>query len=133
MVESRGGRIRYRSDSDLFRGVSAQLDDLAGAEVNLDDVKQLEGVLDAWPVHLATVPEVEIQGQAAGRHHPEERRRRGLQSHRKHDETAWTHVLTQVDKLRREGFAGTGVKIAVVDTGVGPLPCRDTYCLPDLC
>ncbi len=32
---------------------------------------------------------------------------------------AWSHKMVQADQLRQEGLTGDGVKIAVVDTGVG--------------
>ncbi|KAM3454105.1 hypothetical protein NHJ6243_008967 [Beauveria neobassiana] len=30
----------------------------------------------------------------------------------------WNHVMTQVDKLHAAGFTGSGIKIAIIDTGV---------------
>ncbi|KZZ88972.1 subtilisin-like serine protease PR1C [Moelleriella libera RCEF 2490] len=35
----------------------------------------------------------------------------------------WNHVMTQIEKLHGKGFTGSGVKIAIIDTG-----CRSDVC-----
>lgn len=53
--------------------------------------------------------------------HADLRRRQGVDE----KDVFSTHVQTQIDLLRAEGITGKGIKIAVIDTGVGhfPLPC----------
>lgn len=36
-----------------------------------------------------------------------------------------THVMTQVDKLRDQGFVGKGIKVAIIDSGVSVRPLAE--------
>ncbi|TQV92777.1 subtilisin [Cordyceps javanica] len=43
---------------------------------------------------------------------------RGYKARDTVDKAPWTHIMTQVDKLHKEGYTGKGIKIGIVDTGV---------------
>lgn len=103
-VRDQGGEIRRQFNSKVFYGISVQLYNTTMTE---HEMEQMPGVSRVWPVEVTTQP-VELQTVQQ----PENQRR---------DNSApWNHIMTQVDKLHAAGFTGTGIRIAVVDTGVSP-------------
>lgn len=80
-----------------------------------ESIAKLPVVKRMWPVrvHKNAKPHVEWQG-TPGQDYILSNEKRHAQS----DDFA-PHVMTQVDKLRQEGYTGHGIKIAVVDSGVG--------------
>ena len=44
--------------------------------------------------------------------------REHIQKRAADDPTLSTHAMTGVDKLHEEGYTGSGIKVAVIDTGV---------------
>ncbi|KAI9047550.1 hypothetical protein LZ554_008266 [Drepanopeziza brunnea f. sp. 'monogermtubi'] len=92
----------------LFKGVSFRTSTYDNS--TSDSIAALPGVLKIWPVkHFAApAPIVEWTG-------------RGLPLNKRADDvnSAYSpHIMSQVDRLHNEGIYGTGLKIAVIDTGV---------------
>lgn len=108
-----------RFESDIFYGFTARLKkSTAGARAR---VENMQGVKNVWPVEVLSVGEEagETSKQPDAQPEAQPRRRRGLGRRDGDVAGRWHHALTQVDKLHAEGFLGNGIKIAVVDTGVG--------------
>ncbi|CAG9951394.1 unnamed protein product, partial [Clonostachys rosea f. rosea IK726] len=120
------GITRMKLNYTLFQGASIQLHNLADAKRIANDLAKLPVVKGMWPVKMrqSAKPQVEWQG-TVGQSYTLYNEKRG----RKSDEFP-PHVMTQVDKLRDEGYTGQGIKIAVVDsddyTGINdPTPDDD--------
>jgi subtilisin family serine protease len=104
---------RMTMDYQLFHGVSIHFKDVANAEEKAAKVNALPAVKAIYPVKTYSIPKPEVVWTAAkGRDYIDLRRRQ------EGNDTFSTHVMTQVDKLRGEGFTGKGIKIAVIDSGV---------------
>ncbi|CAI6091527.1 hypothetical protein V2G26_007363 [Clonostachys chloroleuca] len=108
------GITRMKLNYTLFQGASIQLHNLADAKRIANDLANLPVVKGMWPVKMrqSAKPHVEWQG-TVGQSYTLYNEKRG----RKSDEFP-PHVMTQVDKLRGEGYTGQGIKIAVVDSGI---------------
>ncbi|OAA36110.1 subtilisin-like serine protease PR1C [Beauveria brongniartii RCEF 3172] len=120
-IQQQDGQVRRKFDSKLFYGISIQLANATG--VTSADIRKINGVKDIWPVNLLRdtaedMPGKQPEQQQSG--HQQARRRRGPESRAAGEglQSPWHHVLTQVDKLHAEGVSGSGIKIAIVDTGV---------------
>ncbi|RYP63693.1 hypothetical protein DL771_009149 [Monosporascus sp. 5C6A] len=98
----------------LFKGCSFQLKNTSGVEVAAQIISEMPKIRKMWPVRIREIPKDELvwAGNAEA----------ARSSLRKREEpgngTYAPHVMTQVDKLRAEGFTGAGIRIGVVDTGV---------------
>ncbi|KAL7936147.1 peptidase S8/S53 domain-containing protein [Trichoderma chlorosporum] len=105
----------------LFKGASIQLD-----AIDLDPhststkIASLTSVKNVWPVQL-------FQHLEAGKAVSKKRHFDGLDNLSQHWSRASTandtdsyapHVLTQVDKLHKDGYTGKGIRIGIVDSGV---------------
>lgn len=104
----------------LFKGVSVQLNDHARSEEIAARMASAGGVRKHWPLELFQLSRPEVEW--AGAPMSDKSFDASLKSRRTTNES--THVMTQVDRLREEGFTGSGIKVAVIDTGV-----RDTRLL----
>ncbi|KAF5026336.1 hypothetical protein F66182_1544 [Fusarium sp. NRRL 66182] len=83
------------SASGGFQGVSIQVTD--SGNVTLDQLKDVPGVVDAWPVYAVTL-DVDFDTTKAA--------------------PAWNpHVVTRVEELHKRGVKGKGQRICVVDSG----------------
>lgn len=123
-VEASGGVLHYLYESDVFHGVSFQLPKSATAEERSALVAQFKGIKASWPVQDITLvpediakdqPEDKLQALKGGE---EKRAPLGRRADDDGVETPWNHLMTHVDKLHEEGYLGSGIKIAVIDTGV---------------
>ncbi|KID95106.1 subtilisin-like serine protease PR1C, partial [Metarhizium majus ARSEF 297] len=105
-VEASGGALRHVYNSDAFHGVSFQLPE----STTVDDRKALVAQFKAkdQPEDKLQVPKGDEEKRAPlGRRADDD----GV-------ETPWNHLMTHIDKLHEEGYLGSGIKIAVIDTGV---------------
>jgi hypothetical protein len=106
---------RVKFDYDLFKGVSVQFDDVASAEELAAKMAALPVVKNVWPVKVYGIPTPRVEWTAEpGMKAPLSKRAVNDTS-----DTFSPHVMTQVDKLRKKGITGHGIKVAVIDTGVG--------------
>lgn len=102
-------------DYKLFRGVSIQFHDLKTAEEEAGKLELLPSVKQVWPNRVYSLPKDEIvwTGRSGGADYMKNvKRQLG-------NDTFTPHVMTQVDKLRAKGITGKGVKIGIIDSGVG--------------
>jgi hypothetical protein len=109
------GSIRKVFDSAFFKGASIDLNNLEEAETTVASLQAMATVKNIWPVREVNPPSDEIVW--TGQSHEfitNVKRQLG-------NDTFSPHVMTQVDKLRNEGYVGKGVKIAVIDSGVSLL------------
>lgn len=105
-VQDQGGEIRRQFNSKVFYGISVQLHNTT---MTVHEIEKMSGVARVWPVEVTMQP-VELRTvQQPG-------------NQRRANSAPWNHIMTQVDKLHAAGFTGSGIRIAVVDTGVS-LPC----------
>ncbi|KID75521.1 Thermophilic serine proteinase [Metarhizium brunneum] len=119
-VQEKGGQVRHKFNSDVFHGVSVQLESISTAEQTMAELEELEGIRGVWPVQAST-PAVKVGQEnqklgAAGNLHSGDTQRHGAGKRAADD--LWPHLMTHVDKLHKKGFSGQGIKIAVVDTGI---------------
>ncbi|ODA79101.1 hypothetical protein RJ55_04692 [Drechmeria coniospora] len=141
-VEKRGGTLRRTFNSDVFHGISVQLSNLTAEEDKKALVAQFKGIKGTWPVQglaqssdstAKSQPEDKLEEKSTpgqGRGELLEKRLAATPKTYKrhkclrgraeddHVESPWNHLMTHVDKLHKEGYMGSGIKIAVVDTGV---------------
>lgn len=102
----------------LFHGASFRLDnatDAEGGEI-ADRIAARPEVKSIWPVKIIKMPTpnpVMTGKNATASVLSSSRKRRDTEK-----DTFTPHVMTQVDKLRAEGFTGKGIRIAVADSGV---------------
>ena len=108
-------------DDKLFKGASIQFKDLAKAEDLATKMLDLPVVKRFWPVKVYGMPDPRIEWTGSRDQEYSAIEKRSAYDTAK--DTFSPHVMTQVDKLRAEGYTGKGVKIAVIDSGVsGRLP-----------
>lgn len=120
--QSLGLEVEHRLDLNyqLFKGASFRIvnepndvsNDISGLIAARPEVKSI------WPVRTVTIPTAKplyvgknrtaMSGQFVGvdKRQAEE------------PDTYTPHVMTQVDKLRAEGYTGRGIRIGIVDSGV---------------
>ena len=105
-VQEHGGEIRREFNSKIFYGFSAQL---PNATVVGNELEYMPGVKKVWQVQVAKhqgAPPAESPVTQESAH-----QRRAVES-------SWNHIMTQIDKLHADKKMGSGIQIAVVDTGV---------------
>ncbi|KAF3343963.1 hypothetical protein VD0002_g1668 [Verticillium dahliae] len=107
----------------LFNGVSFRVEspDAVGADALTAQIAAKGAVKALWPVRGIRFPKFNPPSARphklpASTPQQQKHQRRGLGDG---DGDAFTpHLMTQVDKLRAEGFTGKGLHIGIVDTGV---------------
>ncbi|KAJ6447112.1 endoglucanase B [Purpureocillium lavendulum] len=114
-VETSGGLVRHIYGSRLFYGLSVQT--TSAAQIG-QEIKKFSGVKNVWaagqvkhrePMTSATKdPNRQATFPSPW---PEERCNPGF------GRPDYSHVATGIDRLHREGYTGSGYKIAIVDTG----------------
>ncbi|KAH7317027.1 peptidase S8/S53 domain-containing protein [Stachybotrys elegans] len=106
---------RLALSSSLFRGMSFRVDNTQELNETERSILSLSNVKKLWPVQITPRPNDQVIWVADSQTVP-------LDLSRKRQapvENAFSpHVMTQVDRLRAEGYTGKGIKIAVIDTGV---------------
>lgn len=135
VVVEKGARVRRSFKSDILNGLSLQLPQDPNKKDAVDVLlAEAKGITNKHAVHqtklvLPTKPPTTPEGganQPAGKK-PEKSAeasdgqketpaivRRGLSQLT----GRWNHIMSQVDKLHKEGITGQGINIAVIDTGV---------------
>ncbi|KAI1763358.1 subtilisin-like protein [Hypoxylon sp. FL1150] len=100
----------------LFKGLSFRLKNVSqnDSDVAAQMISDMPKVRKVWPIRVRNVPEDEVVWVGNGADASVALKRRQESA----NDTFSPHVMTQVDKLRAEGFTGTGVRIGIVDTGV---------------
>lgn len=104
-------------DYKLFKGVSIQFRDLKTAEEEAVKLNSLPSVKQVWPNRVYSLPKDEVvwSGRSGGENFMKNvKRQLG-------NDTFTPHLMTQVDKLHAEGVTGKGIKIGIIDSGVGVL------------
>lgn len=96
----------------LRNNASSDHDATAARIAGLPHVKQL------WPVRIHQPPRDDVVWVADARGNSSEGLGRIKRDVPGRNDTFSPHVMTQVDRLRAEGYTGKGVKVAVLDTGV---------------
>ncbi|KAH6898227.1 peptidase S8/S53 domain-containing protein [Thelonectria olida] len=110
------GSTRMEFDYKLFKGASIQFKDLAKAEDLATKMLDLPVVKRFWPVKVYGMPDPRIEWTGSRDQEYSAIEKRSAYDTAK--DTFSPHVMTQVDKLRAEGYTGKGVKIAVIDSGI---------------
>ncbi|KAJ6443769.1 subtilisin [Purpureocillium lavendulum] len=111
------GKTRMKLDYELFKGVSVQLNDPAKADEKVAKLEAMPAVKAVYPVRLYPMPKPKVEwiGSHPDQHFTDVKRRAEANET---EDTFSPHVMTQVDKLRKQGITGKGVHIAVIDTGI---------------
>ncbi len=117
--------VRMDLDFRLFRGASIQFNELhpasgsvRGAAVTAasENLESMPAVRRIWPMRQYSVPKHTRHWAGDLDHIDDAEHARAMR--RAAEDTMSTHVMTQVDKLRAKGITGSGIRVAVVDTGV---------------
>ncbi|KAH8884080.1 subtilase [Thozetella sp. PMI_491] len=106
-----GVEKRLRLKSSVFNGMSFRLGSDNNSDLTADKIATLPQVKQIWPVNLYPAPKLSLSWTAKDMT-TSELQRRAVQ------DTFSPHVMTQVDKMRAEGYTGQGLRIGVVDSGV---------------
>ncbi|KAH7323272.1 peptidase S8/S53 domain-containing protein [Stachybotrys elegans] len=117
VTDTTGVRATRRRDisSSLFHGLSFTLDASNDEDALVKRIASMPGVSWIAPVREITAPESRSQAAAGDAttwdvpHHLRARQAEGAEV---------VHQMTGVDKLRNEGYLGSGIKVAVVDSGI---------------
>lgn len=101
----------------LFKGASFRLNDQADEDQTVQQISDMAAVKQLWPMRLRSLPKTERLSTGGALAAAASTLRRRADNTTEAD--TWSpHVMTQVDQLRALGYTGTGVKVAVIDTGV---------------
>ncbi|RYP05427.1 hypothetical protein DL765_009843 [Monosporascus sp. GIB2] len=108
-------KSRVDFNSKLFRGVSFDLGIDSGAvDEEAEKISRLATVINIWPIYQHSTPEVDVLWTGNDTDlSPTVHKRDG-----EYTEASDTHLMTQIDKLKAEGYTGRGIMVAVVDTGI---------------
>ncbi|ODA82254.1 hypothetical protein RJ55_00761 [Drechmeria coniospora] len=111
------GTIRLNLVSDIYTGVSFQVDDVPDADERADGLAK-------HPCVQAMSPVCRFKVVKSTRRRPRTDPTSDRAKWKRHasanvtEDTFEPHVMTQVDRLRALGYTGTGVRIAVIDSGI---------------
>lgn len=118
--------IRLDLSSELFQGVSIQLNDVNSAEEKAAKLKALPAIKKIWPVVTVPAPDPKIEWVATDgvdvlAHNNKDNT---ISSRDVADPLSSAQRMCQIEKIREKGYVGRGIKIAVVDTGVRLAPVQ---------
>lgn len=116
---STAGKTRIKYNYKLFKGASIQLNDIDNAEDISAEMALMPGIKKKWPVQVFSLPKPEVHWTGTPGMEYTAVQKEDLQERDLSNDTYTPHVMTQIDKLRDEGVTGKGLKVALVDTGVG--------------
>ena len=110
---------RLELKSPFFNGVSFQVYGAPDGMELSDAILELSNIKGTWPVQHHTLPEHDVNWTGSEpSHSPPSGSKRDL------EEGYPPHVMTQIDRLKADGITGSGIKIAIIDTGVNTCPRR---------
>lgn len=99
-------------DYSLFKGASIQFKNLETADKEAVSLLSMPNVKNVWPISVYSVPNDEVVWKANSSKAISNVKRQTS------NDTFSPHIMTQVNKLQDMGYVGTGIKIAVIDTGI---------------
>ncbi|KAI1933480.1 hypothetical protein LOZ66_006381 [Ophidiomyces ophidiicola] len=102
---------RFEYSSSIYRGLSFVLDDKNNAEAAVAKISALPAVKNISPVHVYTATASKLEPRPFIPHS------RSKRSSEQYVEEPW-HKITGVDRLRKQGYTGKGIKVAVMDSGI---------------
>ncbi|OKL57920.1 hypothetical protein UA08_06644 [Talaromyces atroroseus] len=102
-------------DYSLFKGASFDLGDVGNEKAHVQKILSLPSVKSIQPVRAYSLSETSGYTVNQGSVLPPAPGPNSLTST---PDTFSPHVMTGVDKLHDEGHFGTGIKVAIVDTGI---------------
>ncbi|CCF34658.1 peptidase [Colletotrichum higginsianum] len=114
--------VEHRRDLNfrLFKGASFRVQNAShdGDDADISRrIAEKPGVKSVWPVRTIRMPTP--KPVAVGRNSKRSVSDVGKRQDDPGDSDTFTpHVMTQVDKLRAEGFTGKGIRIGIVDSGI---------------
>jgi len=116
-----GASLRSDLRSKIFNGASIQFADVKKAEKVMAKIKFARGsrIKNVWPVRDFSLPGDIVH--ATGPRVVDYVTTPGANLFKRQapaQDEFTPHVMTQVDRLRKAGFTGKGIKVAVVDTGI---------------
>lgn len=112
---------RLKLDHKLFKGASLRFHDVDNAHHHAKLLATTPHVKKIWPIHLHEIPEHTVHW-SAGVDATLEELQDAPATRQTLADTFSPHVMTQVNRLRDEGYLGEGIKIAIIDSGVSPAP-----------
>lgn len=104
-----GGELLDKFNSRFFYGLS-----VGSVSSGMD----IQALTEGYGISPNAEIKSELERDAGGQPQPTGRNSEPHQS-RDTGNDAWHLAMTQGDKMHKEGFTGTGIKVAIVDTGVG--------------
>ncbi|KAK4443734.1 hypothetical protein QBC34DRAFT_198827 [Podospora aff. communis PSN243] len=115
-----GAKLRTDLRSKVFNGASIEFSDVKKAEKVMAKIKVARGnrIKNVWPVKKYSLPDDIIHATGPRMGHHAIGQEPSLFKRQQSSDNFTPHVMTQVDKLRKAGFTGKGIKVAVVDTGI---------------
>ncbi|KAL1798071.1 hypothetical protein ACET3X_004677 [Alternaria dauci] len=110
--------VEHRMDLSykLFNGISFQLQNVSNADSAAAKIAKMDIVKQMWPVSTQPRPRDEVVWKGQDKNSAQSALRKRQEGGNTNDAYS-PHVMTQVDRLRAEGFTGRGTRIAVIDSG----------------
>ncbi|KAJ0329893.1 hypothetical protein COL5a_003721 [Colletotrichum fioriniae] len=102
----------------LFKGLSVQFHDVKNAAQHASAILDMPGIKSVWPVQAYDLPQHDVLWSGGSQSSSSATTERESVRQVSANDSFSTHVMTQVDKLRNEGIVGSGIRVAVIDTGV---------------
>lgn len=108
--------MRRKLNFKLYHGVSFRFNDLENVNDQAAQVAAMADVKSIHPITVQSIPSAhELRSPSSGLAGQFVKRQSGSDD----SPDVWsTHVMTQVNKLRDANITGSGIKIALVDSGV---------------
>jgi subtilisin family serine protease len=108
------GLLKRDYNYNLFKGAAYHFHDIPNAERRAADLAARPEVRNVFPIQRYPIPKREVQWQGKPGRDYSRLRRRDEGS----EDVFSTHVMTGVNLLHDEGIDGSGIKIAVIDSGI---------------